>query len=222
MKQTFYFLTLILFSLTRCAADNTGSTVSIDKEYIETLDTIPGQIHPAVKHIFYNLPLEKSRKDLREVIVNDQRFISTDTAFNNYKPHSFFKGITADKGLIKSNPDSIKIMLVSGNTELTTEKGRPSDFKDVMILSCTYFYSDKGSIEMEYQRLLNMLHPIFYDSSSMKNETAYAKGTQKTIEQFFVSFEPYYDVSISESTKIPANGSKRVFELNIGFRKEDK
>jgi hypothetical protein len=149
------------------------------------------QVHPTVKDIFYNLPFERSRTDLLEAIVNDPRFISKDTTFNNYTPNSFFIGNTTDKGLIKSSPDSIKILLAYGNTPLATEKGRQPSFKDVMLLCCQYFYSGKDSAEVEYGRLLNMLNPLFTDSASIKNEATYPKGTEKTIGKIFESFEPY-------------------------------
>ena len=189
-----------------------------------------GQAHPIIENIFYNLPLDKSRLDLREIIVNDKRFISTDTTFNNYKPLSFFKGITSDKGLIKSNPDSIQVMLIYGNASLTTVKGGQKDStKHPMILEFQYFFSNKESAEMEYARILNMVHPIFTDTSSImddKWETEYSKGkqkgTQKCIGKIFDSFEPYYRVAISTISFIPTDGSNPVFVLDLAFSKEDK
>ena len=204
-----------------------GTVNTQTQETTQTADTRQTiQVHPVIKNIFYNLPLEKSRLDLREVIVNDKRFILTDTTFNNFKPSSFFKGITADKGLIKSNPDSIQVMLIYGNAALVTEKGGKKDFnKHPMILECKYFYSNKNSAEMEYGRLLNLVHPIYADTSSIKNdtwETQYSKGTQKCIGKIFDNFEPYYRVSISTVSFIPADGSKSAYVIDIAFSKEDK
>jgi hypothetical protein len=197
------------------------------RETTQTDDTVHAKrVHPTIENIFYDLPLEKSRLDLREVIVNDNRFILKDTTFNNFKPSSFFKGIATDKGLIKSNPDSIQVMLIYGNAALVTEKGGQEDFnKHPMILECRYFYSNKDSVEMEYGRLLNLVHPIFADTSSIKNdiwEAQYSKGTQKCIGKIFDHFKPYYRLSISSVSFIPADGSKSVFVLDIAFSKEDK
>jgi hypothetical protein len=226
MKIT--FLILIITTLT---AYNFGTKSPQAQETNPSTDTgQAGQAHPIIENIFYNLPLDKSRLDLCEIIVNDKRFISTDTTFNNYKPLSFFKGITSDKGLIKSNPDSIQVMLIYGNASLTTVKGGQKDStKHPMILEFQYFFSNKESAEMEYARILNMVHPIFTDTSSImddKWETEYSKGkqkgTQKCIGKIFDSFEPYYRVAISTISFIPADGSNPVFVLDLAFSKEDK
>lgn len=212
------------FGTTAC---NMGTESPQTQEKNHSADTVQArQIHPIIESIFYNLPLEKSRLDLREIMVNDRRFVLTDTTFNNFKPSSFFKGITTDKGLINSKPDSIQVMLIYGNAALITEKGGQEDFnKHPMIVECSYFYSNKDTVELEYGRLLNLVHPIFTDTSSIKIdnwETEYSKGTQKCIGKIFDHFEPYYRVSISSVSFIPADGSKNVFVLNIAFSKEDK
>lgn len=228
MKKTFLIFTVT--TLTATLGSNAfyfGTVNPQTQETTQKADTVQTrQVHPIIENIFYNLPLGKSRLDLREVILNDKRFILTDTTFNNFKPSSFFKGITADKGLIKSNPDSIQVMLIYGNAALVTKKGGKKDFnKHPMILECKYFYSNKDSVEMEYGKLLNLVHPIFTDTSSIKNdkwEAQYSRGTQKCIGKIFDNFEPYYRLSISSVSFIPADGSKSVFVLDIAFSKEDK
>lgn len=232
MKKTLFILTVTtLTAALGTTACNFGTENPQTQETTQTADTVKTrQVHPIIENIFYNLPLEKSRLDLREIIVNDKRFFLTDTTFNNFKPSSFFKGITADKGLIKSNPDSIQVMLFYGNAALVTEKGGQEDFnKHPMILECKYFYSNKDSVEMEYGRLLNMVHPIFTDTSSIKNDKWEANysigkqiGTQKCIGKIFDNFEPYYRLSISSVSFIPTDGSKSFFVLDIAFSKEDK
>jgi len=232
MKKTLLFLTVTTLTAalgtTSCYFGTKNPQTQEKTQKSDTLQT--NQVHPIIENIFYNLPLGKSRLDLREVIVNDKRFILTDTTFNGYPPTTFFKGITADKGHIKSNPDSIQILLAYGNAALVTEKGGQEDFnKHPMLLECKYFYSNKDSVEMEYVRLLNLVHPIFADTSSIKDdkwEAAYSrgkqKGTQICIGKIFDSFEPYYRVAISTISFIPADGSKPVFILDIVFSKEDK
>jgi hypothetical protein len=184
------------------------------------------RVHSIVENIFYNLPLEKSRLELRKVILNDERFLLTDTAFNDYPPSTFFKGITAEKGLIKSNPDSIQVLLAYGNAALVTEKGGQEDFnKHPMLLECKYFFSNKDNVEKEYRRLLNLVHPIFTDTSFIKEdkwEAQFSKSTEKCIGKIFDHFDPYYRVAISYISVMPTDGSKPIFILDIVFSKEDK
>ncbi|MDI9340355.1 MAG: hypothetical protein QM534_07250 [Sediminibacterium sp.] len=223
--------TLLILSVTTLTAVLTASnSTTKNPQTIETnqsTDTVQtGQIHPIIKNIFHNLPLEKSRLDLREVILNDKRFVLTDTTFNNYKPSTFFKGVTTDKGLIKSNPDSIQVMLFLGNTSLPTEKGGEADFKDIMLLNFKYFYSSKDNVEIEYKRILNMLYPILKDSSSEKSESPYSNGNvsgqMTVISEIFQNYNPYYRVGISSISKVSSDNSKSIFTLDIVFSKEDK
>lgn len=230
MKKTLLILSVTTLTavLTACNSTTKNPQTIETNQSTDTVQT--GQIHPIIKNIFYNLPLEKSRLDLREVILNDKRFVLTDTSFNNYKPSTFFKGVTTVKGLIKSNPDSIQVMLIYGNAALKVVKGGQEDTtKHPMILECKYFFSNIESAEMEYGRILNLVHPTYTDTSAIiidNWETGYSKGkqkgTQKCIGKIFDSFEPYYRVAVSNISYIPEDGSKPVFVLNIAFSKEDK
>jgi hypothetical protein len=228
MRQPFLILTVTaLITALGTKAYNSGTKNQPSQEATQTADTMKASlVHSVIENIFYNLPLEKSRLDLREVIANDKRFILTDTTFNNFKPSSFFKGITQDKGLIKSNPDSIQVMLFYGNAALITEKGGQEDFnKHPMGLQCKYFFSNKDSVEMEYRSLLNLVYPIYTDTSSIKDdkwEAQFSKSSEKCIGKIFDHFDPYYRVGISYLSVIPVDGSKPVFVLDIVFSKEDK
>jgi hypothetical protein len=94
-----------------------------------------------------------------------------------------------------------------------------------MILEFQYFFSNKESAEMEYGRILNMVHPIFTDTSSImddKWEAQFSKSTEKCIGKIFDHFDPYYRVAIAYISIIPTDGSKPVFVLDIAFSKEDK
>ena len=228
MRQPFLILTVTaLITALGTKAYNSGTKNQQSQEATQTADTMKASlVHSVIENIFYNLPLEKSRLDLREVIANDKRFILTDTTFNNFKPSSFFKGITQDKGLIKSNPDSIQVMLFYGNAALITEKGGQEDFnKHPMGLQCKYFFSNKDIVEMEYRSLLNLVYPIYTDTSSIKDdkwEAQFSKSSEKCIGKIFDHFDPYYRVGISYLSVIPVDGSKPVFVLDIVFSKEDK
>jgi hypothetical protein len=187
------------------------------------------QIHPFIKGIFCGLPLDKSRLELREMILKDKRFVLTDTTFNNFPPSTFFKGLTTDKGLIEAKPDSIQVMLIYGNAALVTEKGGQEDTTiHPMILEYQYFFSNKESAELEYGRMLNLTQPVFIDTSSIMDdnwETDFATGQQNGIQKcsgkIFDSFEPYYRVAISMISYIPSDDAQSFFVLDIAFSKED-
>jgi len=228
MKKTLLIFTLTaltaVLGLTACYS---GTKNPQTQETNRSADTVKAsQVHSVIKNIFYNLPLEKSRLNLRQVILNDKRFILTDTTFNDYPPSTFFKGITADKSLIESKSDSIQVMLIYGNAALVTEKGGQKDStKHPMILECKYFFSNKDRAEMEYGRMLNLVHPIYTDTSSImddKWEAQFSKSTEKCIGKIFDRFDPYYRLGISYISVIPVDGSNPVFVLDIAFSKEDK
>jgi len=226
MKPKFYILNFILIVLTTYVEVNAVSIDKMNKQNLQLLDTTTVQINPTVKLLFYNLPLEKSRKEIREIILNSGRFVSTDTIFNNYQPSTFFKGITTDKGLIKLNPDSIQFMLFLGNTSLSTVKGAEPEFKDIMLINCKYFYSSEDSVDVEIRRITNMLNPILKDKSSGKSKSPYIEGNLSgnmlINETIFESYKPYYRVGISSISIIPIDNSKRIYVLDLVFGKEDK
>ncbi len=227
MKKTLFILSVTaLIGVLGTTACNSGTKNQQTQETTRTADIVKAsQVHSVIENIFYNLPLKKSRLDLREVMVNDKRFILTDTTFNDYPATTFFKGITADKGLIKSNPDSIQVLLAYGNAALVTEKGGQEDTtKHPMLLEYKYFFSNKDSAEMEYRRLLNLVHPIYTDTSSIKEdkwEAQFSKSTEKCIGKIFDHFDPYYRVAISTISVMPMDRSKPVFVLDMVFSKED-
>jgi hypothetical protein len=212
------------FGMNTLNANTTNLPSQTTTQKDDTLKII--KVHSIIKQIFYNLPLEKSRLDLRKVILNDKRFILTDTNFNNYLPSTFFKGITADKGLIQSNPDSIQVLLAYGNAALTVEKGGQEDStKHPMLLECNYFFSYKKSVELEYNRLLNLVQPIFTDTSSImgdKWEAQFSKSSEKCIGKIFDHFDPYYRLGIAYISVIPVDQSSPYYVLNIVLSKEDK
>ncbi len=227
MKKALIIISFAVFMVGMVSVVSCSETEKTQsQETTQAADTVKTfQVSSVIENIFYNLPLEKSRLDLREVILNDKRFILTDTTFNDFPPPTFFKGITSDKGLIKNNPDSIQVMLIYGNAALVTEKGGEEDFdKHPMILECQYFYSNKDSADVEYERLLKMVQPIFTDTTSIQNdnwEAEFSKGREKCVGKIFDHFNPYYRLSISTISFIPFKGSKSYYVLDIAFSKED-
>lgn len=206
---------------------NANTTNLPSKATTQTDDSLKYiEVHSIIKRVFHNLPLEKSRLDLREVILNDKRFILTDTNFNNYPPSTFFKGITADKGLIQSNLDSIQVMLIYGNAALTVEKGGQEDStKHPMILEFNYFFSNKKSGELEYNKLLNLVQRICDYTSSIEDEkweAQFSKSSEKCIGKIIDHFDPYYRLGIAYISVVPVDQSNPYYVLNIVFSKEDK
>jgi hypothetical protein len=226
MKKTHCLLILTISFITSFATGFSGTTDFINLEQLKRPDSITGQIHPAIKHLFYDLPLEKSLEGLRKKMVNDQRFVSTDSTFNTNPPTSCFKGITTDIGLIKSTPDSIQVLLFPGNTSLATEKGGESDFKDILLVNFKYYFSSKDHVEMEYKQLINLLDPIVKDSFIERSESPYKTGDvhgQMIINgKVYESFNPYYRIGINSISMVPSNDAKSVFIIDIVFSTEHK
>jgi hypothetical protein len=232
MKKTLIILTVTTWSvalgITGCRAGNKHSQIEEKNQMGISLQS--DTVHPIIKKLLYNLPLEKSRLDLREVMINDKRFVLTDTTFNDFPPPNFFKGIATDQGIIQSKTDSVQIMLIYGNAILTTVKGgEPDSSKHPMIIESTYYFSSKKDAQTEYERILNLIKPLYNDTTSTmddKWESTYnkgaQKGTQKCLGKIFDHFEPYYRVSVSQIDFIPDNNSKPTYVLNISFSKEDK
>jgi hypothetical protein len=228
MIKSILFVTGILAAL---PAGNLDTKIRQDQQMNQNAGSaLTKQIHPIIQTIFCGLPLDKSRLELREMILKDKRFMSTDTTFNNFPPSTFFKGLTTDKGLIEAEPDSIQVMLIYGNAALVTEKGGQEDTtKHPMILEYQYFFSSKESAELEYRRILNLVQPIFTDTSSIMDdnwETDYSTGRQNGIQKcsgkIFDSYEPYYRVAISMISYTPSDDAQLFFVLDIAFSKEDK
>ena len=228
MKKLLLLLTvttlIAAFGMSSFNASTTNLPSQTTTQTDDTLNII--KVHSIIKQIFYNLPLEKSRLDLRVILLNDKRFVLTDTNFNDYPPSTFFKGIIVDNGLIQSNPDSIQVLLAYGNAALVTEKGGEKDFnKHPMLLECNYFFSNKKSVELEYNRLLNLVQPIYTDTSTIEDdkwEAQFTKSSEKCIGKIFDHFDPYYRLGIAYISVIPVDHSSPYYELAIVFSKEDK
>jgi hypothetical protein len=177
-----------------------------------------GQIHPLVKQIFYDLPLDKTRSDLREIIAHDQRFRSTDTASETVKNLiPYFRGVTTDKGLITSTPEAIEILLTFGNSPSVSAHEGQTD----LILNVKYFYSVKDSAEAGYRHLIKILPAAFKDSRDIKVETPYSGGSTRyeftAAGKLFENFNPYYRVEI-----VTASMANNTYGLFVEFRCKEK
>ncbi len=181
-----------------------------------------GQIHPTVKHIFYDLPLEKSRLDLREIIASDKRFTTSDTISNLFKnTMPYFLGVATDKGVVSSKPDSIEIHLSFANTTFANVKGGQQEYRTIMYLSLKYFYSNNSSVKAEYKNLIKMLSTTLKDSFDVEVKETYTSDPSrvqfKSIGKTFENFDPYYSVQI-----LTTSMANNIYALNIEFRSEEK
>lgn len=78
---------------------------------------------------------------------------------------------------------------------------------------------------MEYNRLLNLVQPIYTDTSSIEDdkwEEQFSKSSEKCIGKIFDHFDPYYRLGIAYISVVPEDQSNPYYVLNIVFSKEDK
>lgn len=181
-----------------------------------------GQTSPVIKNIFYGLPLDKSRSELREVLVLDRRFELTDTLSNLFKNSMpYFLGRTSDKGIVKSKPDSIEIHLTWGNGNFFTSDNWKKESQNALLLNLKYFYSSKDSVEKEYESISKKLSSVFKSSYETSSKTTYSKDTTfshaHTEGRTFESPDlNNYNVTLSR-----ASLTNRVFGLYIEFTKKE-
>jgi hypothetical protein len=171
-----------------------------------------GQIHPTVGQIFYDLPLDETRSELRELIAKDKRFTSTDTLSEKFKDSiPYFRGVTTDQGLIKSKPDLIEMQLTFGSNG-------EAEYNSMLVLNFKYFYSSKASVEAEYKNLVKLLSVAFKDSTDIKVETPYSTGLKryKATGKQFKNLEPYYRVEVLKATM-----PNKAFGLFVEFRRKE-
>jgi hypothetical protein len=226
MNKAFYHLTLPLIILILHSTGIVASSIHYRAHSVGDSDTIAKLIHPEVKRIFYDFPLEKSSDELREFISNDIRFEIRDTVHNNQKTASLFLATAAVKGLIDSTPDSMQVQFALGNTLLAIEKGSEADFRNIMLIIFKYYFSNEQLVEKEYEKMLDRLCPILKDSTSEKSVSPYKIGleTGQMIMngKLFEHFKPYYRIGVSVICMLPTSQSKPVYILEIVFGKEDK
>ena len=188
-------------------------------------DSSSAQVHPLVKKLFYMLPLEMRSEDLKDVLLNDGRFISSGHLDNAQQPSFIYKGVTSERGVVGSNPDSIQVALVLGNTLLKVAKGGEAEFKDILLLNCKYFFSYKDSMLNEYEKLVGILSSIIVDSTAEHSALPYAydgeSGQMLINGKIFESYSPYYRVGLSSISMVPDGDAKSYYVLEIVFGKED-
>ena len=78
---------------------------------------------------------------------------------------------------------------------------------------------------MEYNKLLNLVQPIYTDTSSIEDdkwEAQFSKSSEKCIGKIFDHFDPYYRLGIAYISVVPVDKSNPYYVLNIVLSKEDK
>ena len=181
-----------------------------------------GQTDQIIKHIFFDLPLDLNRTELRKAISSDKRFKISDTISNLFKETMpYFQGHSSEKGVIKVDPDSIEIQLTFGSNSISTIKGNQAESKDVMELNLRYFFNNKDIVKEEYINLLQTLNVALKDSQETNRKITWSANPTfndfKAVGKIFSNYEPYYTIEI-----LIANFSSNRYALYLTFEKEDK
>jgi hypothetical protein len=101
-----------------------------------------GQINPKANSLFFNLPLDSSRKEIQKRLKADKNFkeyFGADTSDFTEKLFNTYLGRTLEKGLLKSQPDSIEIELTFGIAEHKVNKRVSKATKVQTILRVKYY-----------------------------------------------------------------------------------
>jgi len=181
-----------------------------------------GQTNKKVKEIFYNLPLDASRKEISVKLNSDSRFRSTDKFLdsNSYFSEPSFIGLCSDLGLVKSKPDSLEVELTWGYSYSPKSKKKRNDFSDLYFKS-RYYYSSPDSVEKEYRNMLTILRKLTSDTLSAGIDTIYSdspiRSQLKAHGVEFVFHKPYYKVQV-----LFANITKNYFGLFLEYTRKEK
>jgi hypothetical protein len=161
-----------------------------------------GQTNASIKEIFYNLPLDASRKMIKKQLASDKTFLSSekpsDTAFIFLE--DTFLGLCNNNGLIRTVPDSVEVELTFGYSLSREKKKGNNRYSNDLFLKLRYYYSIKDSAEKEYHSMLGKLRPLTKDTLPIEVDTIYsdspnrsklkAKGTE------FIFHKPDYKVTV--------------------------
>lgn len=179
------------------------------------------QTHSTVKHIFYDLPLDKPRSVIKKSIQADYRFKSrdVDTSFTE-KWMSTYIGSCSDNGLVKSKADSIEIELTFGSGMPVFEKGNKK-YLNLTLLNLRYHYSSYEKTECEYENVRKMLRPLFTDTSYTSIDTIYSdsplRSQFKAKGMIFKNTKKKYSV-----TALVATEAKNHFALYIEYERMER
>jgi hypothetical protein len=173
-----------------------------------------------IKHIFYDLPLDKSRPEIRKTLLTDNRFKSTNTDTNDFTTSwSTFIGLCSDQGVIKSTPDSIEIELTFGSSSTFSKKRKKHT--SLTYVKIRYFYSSLDSVELEYNRIANMLRPIFTDTTLTGIDTVFSDSSVRS--QFKAKGMTFRNANSNYSVELlSAIITKNYYGLFIEYTREDK
>ena len=183
--------------------------------------SVLGQTSETVKHIFLDLPLDKPRADIHKTIKADKRFKSTDkdTSYFNSFMYTYI-GLTNDKGIIKSKPDSIEIELTYG-VGSSHINGKKMKSYSSTYLKLRYFYSSLDSVEKEYQNILSVLRPILKDTSYTRIDTIFSdspvRSQFKATGMTFKNKKTTYSVEVLNASII-----ENKYGLYLEYKKDEK
>ena len=181
-----------------------------------------GQTNKKVKEIFYNLPLDATRKEISVKLISDGRFRSTDKFSDStlffFEPS--YIGLCSDLGLVKSKPDSLEVELTWGYSYGPESKKQSDNLSDLYFKS-RYFYSSPDSAEKEYQNMLAIFRKITRDTTLVGIDTIFSESPIQS--QFkahgveFIFHKPYYKVQV-----LYAKITKDYFGLFLEYTRKER
>ncbi len=179
------------------------------------------QTPPTIKHIFYDLPLDKSRADIKKAIISDTRFTSkeksTDPSIFNM---STYLGFSSDQGMVQSKADFVEMELTFGFCAEPTRRVGKLKYRNITLFKTRYFFSSRESAEKEYQHMLNLLRPILKDTSCTFVGNGYADSIptdeSNATGMYFHNKKPYFKILV-----LKADITKNYFGLFIEYEAEE-
>ena len=148
------------------------------------------QNNKTIKNIFYNLPIERTREEIKKSLNKDKRFISknkkTEPAFQSKDTIHFiipdifntYIGKCLDNGITYSKADSIEIELTfgyeSGEMSMDRRMKYNSNETETTILKVRYYYSSMDSVIREYKTITDLLKKEMKDNYQTGIDTVYS------------------------------------------------
>lgn len=132
------------------------------------------QADQKIKTLFYNLPVDSSRKIIYKSLASDKRFTETTKKTGADTSEKVYTWKCNNRGLIKSGTDSILFVLGFGKGMIReTDK-----LLKTKIIYTKYFFASLDTAKSEYSKLLSYIKPMAKDSSSsgIADEEASGEG----------------------------------------------
>jgi len=166
-----------------------------------------GQTNTLIKTIFYNLPLNTSRNEIKKKLLSDKRFTSSKTHADSLLldyPEDTYLGLCDSKGLVRISPDSVEIELTFGYSYTPEKKRKNHQSSNDLYLKLRYYYSEKDSAEKAYYNIIDLLRPLTKDTLITGIDTVLSespiRSQLKAKGMDFIFHKPFYKVTVLFAT----------------------